>query len=139
MQDLMMFTYGPLAMVVQNGLSGQHVQQMMKGRKMNLKEMYKVISSIVGPSAVLLLMIVELLLRYPCNHGGGFWGYSSIITIFIILNIINLFISKDARVGLCFSLLCLVFLFLSDYFNLYVSYDTWIERGMPDWGSFNWE
>lgn len=116
----------------QNELSGQHVQQMMKGCKMNLKKMYKVISSIVGPSMVLLLMIMELLLRYPCNHGGGFWGYSSIITIFIILNFINLFISKDARVGLCLSLLCLVFLFLSDYFNLYVSHDTWIERGMPD-------
>jgi hypothetical protein len=43
----------------------------MKGRKMNLKKVYKVISSIVGPSTVLLLMIVELLLRYPCNHGGG--------------------------------------------------------------------
>ena len=95
----------------------------------------KAISTTVGPSVVLLLMIGELLLRYPCNHGGGFWGYSYIIVTFMLLNFISHFIYKGSRVGLYISLCCLMLLFLSDFFNLYVSYDTWTKRGMPDWGT----
>ena len=102
----------------------------------NVRKTYMVILSMIGPCVVFLLMAGELFFRYPCNHGGGFWGYIYIITIFILLNMVTLFRFTVSRIGLLISLLCLLLLFLSDYLNMYLSYDTWVERGMPDWGTY---
>ena len=39
-----------------------------------------------------------------------------------------------SKIGFCTSLLCLMAILCSDWFNVYVSYDKWTCRGMANWG-----
>ena len=87
------------------------------------------------PSVILLLLICgELVFRYPCNHGAGFYRYLYLVCGLIAVSFVNGFLLKGSKIGIYLSLLCLMLILCSDWFNVYVHYDTWTSRGMPDWG-----
>ena len=92
--------------------------------------------SILLPAALLTLMCVEIALRYPCNHGAGFHSYMFYAVWMLILAIVNAVVLKGRKEGIYLSIICMLFIFLSGKFNLYVSYDDWIKRGMPSFGGF---
>ena len=100
---------------------------------------FSVTISFVLPAIILLLMIGEVAVRYPCNHGGGFNGYSGISIIAVILTAINLMfhgLSRISIASLILAIVSLLFICVSDCFNLYVSYDVWTKRDMPAFGQF---
>ena len=87
------------------------------------------------PSVILLLLICgEIVFRSPCNHGAGFYCYLYLVCGLIAVSFVNGFLLKDSKIGIYLSLLCLMLILCSDWFNVYVDYDTWTSRGMPDWG-----
>ena len=87
------------------------------------------------PSVILLLLICgEIVFRYPCNHGAGFYCYLYLVCGLIAVSFVNGFLLKGSKIGIYLSLLCLMLILCSDWFNVYVDYDTWTSRGMPDWG-----
>ena len=88
------------------------------------------------PAILLLVMCGELVLQYPCNHGGGLRGYLPVILTFLMMNLSCRIWLKASCKAICVSLMCLLVLCLSDCFNLYVHYDVWLRRGMPNFGSF---
>jgi len=86
------------------------------------------------PLTLLTMMCAEIVLRYPCNHGAGFYLYLPLVCGLIVVSLVYGFGLKGAKTGLVLSLLCLALIVCSDWFNIYVDYDTWIGRGMPSWG-----
>ena len=92
--------------------------------------------SVAVPSLVLTEMCAELWLRYPDNHGGGFYGYVEFILSLLVLAAINAFAWKGWKAGIFASIMCLALVYLADWFNLNVDYLEWISRGMPDFGEF---
>ena len=86
------------------------------------------------PAALLTFMCAEIALRYPCNHGAGSHSYMFHAVWLLILAIVNAVVLKGRKAGIYLSIMCMLFIFLSDRLNLYVSYDDWIKRGMPSFG-----
>ncbi len=86
------------------------------------------------PLVLLLLMCVEIAFRYPCNHGAGFYCYLYLACGLVVASFAYGFGLKESKVGIVLSLLCLMLIICSDWFNIYVDYNTWIRRGMPNWG-----
>ena len=87
------------------------------------------------PSVIIILLIcVEVIFRYPCNHGAGFYRYLYLVSGLIILSGIYGFHFKESKFGFCLSLICFILIIVSDLFNVYVDYDVWTRRGMPEWG-----
>jgi hypothetical protein len=85
------------------------------------------------PSVVIILLICgEVVLRYPCNHGAGFYYYLYPVCGLIVLSGFHGFILRKSKLGFFLSVICLIL--LSDLFNVYVDYDVWTRRDMPDWG-----
>ena len=84
----------------------------------------------------MLLMCSELFLRYPVNHGGGFYCYLPIILLLNIIHIVMFAVFKCGKFGMFVSFICLLIIVFSDLFNLYVHYDVWVKRGMPNFGEF---
>ncbi len=83
---------------------------------------------------LLLLICGEIVFRYPCNHGAGFYCYLYPVCGLLVILFVQGFLFKWSKIGICVSLLCLMLILCSDWFNVYVDYNTWIKRGMPDWG-----
>ena len=76
-------------------------------------------------------MITEIVLRYPCNHGNNFYIHAGVLAFSLLLSLINL--KKNIGVvGMAF--MGLLFILVVNYYNVGIDYDTWIERGMPEWG-----
>ena len=84
--------------------------------------------------AIVMLICGEVILRYPCNHGSGFYCYLYPVYGLSILSGFYGFILRKPKIGFFMSLLCLILILVSDLFNVYVDYDVWTRRGMPDWG-----
>ena len=87
----------------------------------------------LGSMGILLAQIVS---RYPVNHMGFeprcFW-------IFALLSFGTLCgtgFKKQTwtRVNICTLIALCVFLTVIDVFNMFVQYDIWAMRGLPDWG-----
>ena len=90
------------------------------------------------PSVVLLMLIcAETIIRYPCNHGAGFYCYLYPACGLSLFAFFYGFFLNGSKIGFCISLVCLGLILCSDWFNLYVDYDTWTRRGMPDWGQIS--
>ncbi len=93
---------------------------------------------IVVPMLFLLVVIANLLARFPDNHGDGFdylyqpfyWSWGLVLFFGIPFRTI------DLR-GLVCGLSVLALFFFSDKYNLYLEYEEWLCRGMPEWGSFD--
>ena len=99
-----------------------------------MKKKFLGILSISLPAALVTFMCAEIALRYPCNHGAGFHSYMFHAVWMLILAIVNAVVLKGRKAGIYLSIMCILFIFLSDRLNLYVSYDDWIKRGMPSFG-----
>ena len=78
-------------------------------------------------------MITEIVLRYPCNHGNNFYVHAVALAFFLLLSLINLKKNIGVIVG---AFIGLLFVLGVNYFNVGIDYDTWIERGMPEWGEY---
>ena len=78
-------------------------------------------------------MITEIVLRYPCNHGNNSYVHAAILALFLLLSLINLKKNIGVIVG---AFIGLLFVLGVNYFNVGIDYDTWIERGMPEWGEY---
>ena len=85
---------------------------------------------------VLALMVAQIAVQYPSNHGGGFGYCLWLFSIFIVVAGIRSVVFGAPCIGLLLSVACLMFVFLSDCFNINVDYDTWVSRGMPNFGEF---
>ena len=79
-------------------------------------------------------MIAEIVLRYPCNHGNNFYAHAAILALFLLLSLINF---KKNAVVFFISVIGLFSILIANHYNIAVDYDTWIERGMPEWGDKN--
>lgn len=84
------------------------------------------------------LLLTYIIVRYPDNHGGltkePFYYFSA---VFIFLFIWGICIGPHPYFVLCVSLCSLVSCFVINAFNIsLLGYETWIERGMPQWGTF---
>lgn len=87
------------------------------------------------PSVIIILLICgEVIFRYPCNHGSGFYRFLYPVCGLIILSGVYGFFLKESKLGFCLALICLILIIVSDLFNVYVDYDVWTHRGMPEWG-----
>ena len=87
-------------------------------------------------SIILVDMVFEIWWSYPSNHGAGFYCYFIPTLILMILGITNIFLFKGSKALFILSIICLVLIFISDCFNLYVDYDVWLLRGMPNFGEY---
>lgn len=97
----------------------------------NIEKLFIIIMSII-----LVDMVFEIWWSYPSNHGGGFYSYLIPTLISMILGITNILLFKGSKTLFLLSIICLVLIFISDCFNLYVNYDVWLMRGMPNFGEY---
>ena len=88
--------------------------------------------------AVIMLHVGELAFRFPCNHADApvfpysYFAYA-LALVELIYSIIKRKVSVTFWIVFALSLACPI---IEDRCNIFVSYDTWIERGMPEWGSW---
>ena len=99
-------------------------------------KMRKVLEAVSFWSSAILLLLMcgEIAFRYPCNHGAGFYCYLYPVCGLLAVSFVHGGLFKGSKVGICVPLLCLMLILCSDWFNVYVDYNTWVKRGMPDWG-----
>lgn len=88
--------------------------------------------------AMLYLILLGIIcVRYPSNHGEGTGVYWCGLLFVTALNLFEMKSGKDIswlRILLIFSFGLI--LIVCDQFNILVEYETWIARGMPNWGHF---
>lgn len=75
-------------------------------------------------------IVAELFFRYPCNHGNDFHVHAYILILILLLSLT----SKNNIVVAIISSTALMLIMLIDHYNIGIKYETWIERGMPEWG-----
>jgi hypothetical protein len=101
-----------------------------------MKRALKIFSAI-ALAAPFALLCVEVLVKFPWNHGGGVGPYVVLGAVALGANV--LWMAVERRVG-WFRVGALVVLglalWLCDRLNVVVDYDEWIARGMPDWGEW---
>lgn len=82
------------------------------------------------------IIVWKLWTDYPCNHWGGDIRYGFILCgLNVIIGMIGLYYygkTSGFIIAIGVGMVCGVFLFIVDYFNLLVEYNLWIQRGMPD-------
>lgn len=88
---------------------------------------------------VLMLTLAFVLgcigIRYPGNHAGSIYVYLPQFIASSSYFAIRLGGAlRFSRIGLIASLLGCLLVVSCDVFNIWISYDVWVERGMPDWG-----
>ena len=88
------------------------------------------------PGLMLGTMVGGVLLRYPCNHGAGYGGYLYPSLAAFVFSIVVYVVFKKAAIGVLLALACVLMILAADALNLYIPYETWIGRGMPDFGEF---
>ena len=101
--------------------------------KIKLSKINIVTVELIG---ILLLHIGEIALRFPCNHANALmFHYRDCIFAMLLFEIGHSVFKRE--ICLAFWLIFLLsFLVptIEDKCNILVSYDTWISRGMPEWG-----
>ncbi len=107
--------------------------------KLNLITLYLVLSGTICLLAVGLLTGM-VILRYPGNHGSSAAGMLLILIPTCGVLLAPWLMRSRLRYWLLASWLAA---FLSpivlDRFNICVAYETWIDRGMPLWGTPVWQ
>lgn len=91
---------------------------------------------LISVAVLYLALLGELGVKYPSNHGGGVGQYGWCLLFVGVLNSIEMIRNRKIswlRVGLIFGFGLV--LIACDSFNVLIGYETWIERGMPAWGS----
>jgi hypothetical protein len=85
---------------------------------------------------VLLLHLSEIAVRFPCNHTNALmFNYRDCILALAIFEIAYSVFKREVCATFW---LILMFAFaipiFEDKCNILIPYETWINRGMPDWG-----
>lgn len=102
---------------------------------MNLKRIYsnlmvKVLVMVVATHAC------EIFARFPCNHADNLiFPYKYCVFALGLCEAIRTLIKRD--VSFIFWLVFVLAIgmpFIEDKLNIMMPYETWIERGMPEWG-----
>ena len=82
-----------------------------------------------------LLLVAEVWLKYPSNHGGSAYEYANIAFFSIFVNVVYMIFSRRLAICRVLAFACFfALLYACDRFNVLVHYDEWIARGMSDWG-----
>jgi len=91
--------------------------------------------SIFTPGIFIAWVTVFIVVRFPSNHALGIIEYYPLVYVSIAVCAIDWCLSR--RIPTSGILLIVVFLLLLvsiDRLNIYISYEEWIDRGMPEWG-----
>lgn len=104
-----------------------------------LQSAMKIISiiTLISSFSINLLLILIIIYRYPHNHGY----FPDIFKLILILTPILVLpeIKNNNRIATISSLMSsigILFIFISNKTNVLIDYETWIMRGMPQWGCF---
>ena len=82
-----------------------------------------------------LLLVAEVWLKYPSNHGGSAFEYANIGFFSLFVNLVYMISSRRLAICRILAFACFfALLYACDKFNVLVHYDEWIARGMPEWG-----
>ena len=82
-----------------------------------------------------LFLGVDVWLKYPSNHGSGLVVYVALGVFALIVNLLYIIISKRLALLRIVALAAFpLLLYACDRFNVHITYEKWIERGMPEWG-----
>jgi ABC-type transport system involved in multi-copper enzyme maturation permease subunit len=85
----------------------------------------------------ILALAIEVAVRYPDNHASGVWGYAVYFSCILLLALyLSIFKSREWVFLLAASVALLLVVYACDRWNIMVSYETWIERGMPSFGQW---
>lgn len=88
------------------------------------------------PSATLLEMFLEILVRFPDNHSASPYFYLPIfVTSALICGIASVVCRRVFRVAILCCCLGCVMVVVCDVFNIWVDYNVWCARGLPTWGT----
>ncbi len=91
--------------------------------------------SCVAICVLFFLLIMEIWVKYPDNHGAGIDAYKVPWVVTVIVNVCYMiWIRRIALYRIAALALFVLLLFLCDRFNVVVDYEEWTARGMPDWG-----
>ena len=82
------------------------------------------------------LLMAEVLVKYPSNHGGGTVLHVALGGLATVINVVYMVCARRLtfiRIGILalFALL----LYACDRYNVLITYEDWVERGMPEWGT----
>ena len=84
-----------------------------------------------------VLLVIEVWVKYPHNHGGGPRLYIVLGVIALVLNVCYMLLSRRlAPIRMIAIGLLAILLYACDRFNILVEYERWGERGLPDWGTW---
>lgn len=97
--------------------SGNHYEQMKK---------FLLISTLMIFAAI----AAELFYRYPCNYGYNFRNHVCVLIYIFLISLT----SREYMVITIMSSIAFVLIWLITYYNIGLDYETWYERGMPEWG-----
>ena len=88
-----------------------------------------------GSILAVVFLLVCIVIRCPNNHAGSVYHFLPCFISMLVYQVSRLGrFSCVGRIGLMASVLGCVLIISCDFFNVRVSYDVWVERGMPDWG-----
>ena len=87
------------------------------------------------PIGLFIFTGVQLWHRYPHNHGGGFTAeFLFGMLLWSAVALIGIAKRRFSKSAFLLMILFAIFLRCCDVFNLYIPYERWIVRGMPEWG-----
>ena len=82
-----------------------------------------------------VFLLVCIVIRCPNNHAGSVYHFLPSFLSTLVYQVSRLVgASRFSRIGLIASLLGCLLVVTCDVFNIWISYDVWVERGMPGWG-----
>ena len=86
---------------------------------------------------VLSLHIAELAIRFPCNHADHvMFSYGDCLAVIGLFGMVNTVMKREICPAFWLILTASLFIpLLENKCNILLPYETWIERGMPDWGT----
>lgn len=95
------------------------------------------IITLISSFTINLFLVLLIIYRYPDNH-GYFPDVFKLVLILIPILLLSE-VKKNNQTALIASLtssIGILILFIIDKTNILIDYETWIMRGMPQWGSF---
>lgn len=89
---------------------------------------------------VVAIHACELFARFPCNHADNlifsYWYCAFALGLF---EMIRTLVHRNVNFVFWFIFaLVLSMPFIEDKLNIMMPYETWVERGMPGWGTAGW-
>jgi hypothetical protein len=90
---------------------------------------------LLAPNIGLAMLVAEIWLRYPDNHGAGPVFYRWLFAGALLASLGFRWLASMVHwPSLMLALFGLLLTWIVDARNIMVNYDEWIKRRMPDWG-----